>query len=572
MGVLGRTVGGQDEDRSGKVPRPHDAALSFGTNMIDSDNVAELTRSLVRARKNLRMYPDGHPMHEKTINDFCAFMSRVLEDQSYTLRINQYDILHEDSVVYHSRDREESLSLFFFKDGLRELTFLKGMSHEEIKDFLEIISLDFEKVVLDDDIVTLLWERDFQHIRYVVDDAILYEGDAYERDAAEQAKSACVGNGGIIKAFEDVRKGSGSMSGTEVFPLSDEDIRRISEEMENDRSEKATDLVCMLFEMFSLAGGREECEDIARCMKETLNYALTTGCTDAMNRVLNWIRSAEANPSCSREEATAVRMIRTYISSSPFISLLGDVMTSRREMPRELLDELSLSLSAEAVPHLIEVLGESETIPSRRAIIYLLTELGRRDMKSIAARLGDKRWYVVRNVIYVLRRIGDTGAAAYIVHSASHRDTRVRKEAVRALGELGAESSLDALQERMHDEADTVRVAAFAAIGRIGTVQAKKMILAHASTSQFRECSFPEKKELLRVLARWGDSDVVSFLTRMVKRRALFKRARNNETRAAALHSLGIIGDGAARPLIERFRKSGNRLLRAEAQEILNRS
>ncbi|HBH61676.1 MAG TPA: hypothetical protein DDX85_08065, partial [Nitrospiraceae bacterium] len=141
------------------------------TDMTNIEKAKDLINALIKARKNLRMYPVHHPIYEKTVDDFISKMFSCLEVDTIKIRINQYDIYFDDEVIYHSKDKDESLALFFFKDGLREMSFSHGITRNEINEFLRIISLDYEKDVLDDDIVTLLWEEDFQHIKYVVDDA-----------------------------------------------------------------------------------------------------------------------------------------------------------------------------------------------------------------------------------------------------------------------------------------------------------------------------------------------------------------------------------------------------------------
>ena len=49
--------------------------------------------------------------------------------------------------------------MFFFRDGIRELQFRDGLTQQELEEFLKIITLDFEREAVDDDIVTLLWEK-----------------------------------------------------------------------------------------------------------------------------------------------------------------------------------------------------------------------------------------------------------------------------------------------------------------------------------------------------------------------------------------------------------------------------
>ena len=199
-------------------------------------------------------------LNEKTIDVFCLTITADLENGTISLRINQYDILFNGEVVYHSRDRDDSLALFFFKDGLRELSFMKGISRDEIKEFLRIISLDYEKKVLDDDIVTLLWEKDFRNIRYVVDDAFLSEDGSYEQGATEQAKAAAGGGTGIMHAYNSAANMKRT-SAINVLHLTDNDVSNIVREVENDLPEKTRILIQLLFEMFQIAQAKEEYEE-----------------------------------------------------------------------------------------------------------------------------------------------------------------------------------------------------------------------------------------------------------------------------------------------------------------------
>jgi len=64
------------------------------------------------------------------------------------------------------------------------------LSQEELEEFLRLIALDFDRDAVDDDVITLMWEKDFQNIQYVVDEAYLVDADAenYEQVAEEKIK------------------------------------------------------------------------------------------------------------------------------------------------------------------------------------------------------------------------------------------------------------------------------------------------------------------------------------------------------------------------------------------------
>ena len=150
---------------------------------INEENRAakEVIQAILKSKKILRMYPENNPIYVKTLEDaYNKFREFFYYNEELQLKIKQNEIYCGTEQVYNSSEKEDNLALFFFKDGLREITFKKGLTNDEVEAFLTVITLDFDTEVIDDDIVTLFWEKDFQNIQYVVDDAVLADEDDYE--------------------------------------------------------------------------------------------------------------------------------------------------------------------------------------------------------------------------------------------------------------------------------------------------------------------------------------------------------------------------------------------------------
>ncbi len=81
--------------------------------------------------------------------------------------------IYQGKVVYESQDVKESLAFVFFKDGVRELQFSKGLEFREIFDFLNVVRKSDFLNRMEDDLVTLLWEKDFSHITFTTVDEFL---------------------------------------------------------------------------------------------------------------------------------------------------------------------------------------------------------------------------------------------------------------------------------------------------------------------------------------------------------------------------------------------------------------
>lgn len=138
----------------------------------------DILQNIIKAKKTLRMYPKNNPIYVKTLEDLYVRFSDFFHFKGdLRFNIKQHSILYDTEEIYQNPEKDDNLALFFFKDGLRELTFKQSLPQEELEDFMRIIAMDFDKEAVDDDVVTLLWEGNFQNIQYVVDDTFLMDAD-----------------------------------------------------------------------------------------------------------------------------------------------------------------------------------------------------------------------------------------------------------------------------------------------------------------------------------------------------------------------------------------------------------
>lgn len=539
--------------------------------MAETSEIKDLIQTLIKAKKNFRMYPENNPMYKKTVDDMFQAVSRPLEfTEEITLKIRQYEILYDGDVIYENREKDESLALFFFKDGVRELRFKRGINRDEVEDFLEIISLDFENDVLDDDVVTLMWERDFQNISYVVDDSIILEDSGYEEEATSEAREAVGGEEEILRAYEEAF-GIERPSSINIVPLTNNDLKMIIEEIENEPTDKTLLLIKILFEIMYNNENRSDIPEVAEVIKKTLLYSVEHANLETPVYTVKKIKAMLESGEFPSEFNQPLQGILLFINSAQFIKAFGDVMDKGAEFSHEQIISLSKVFSKASIPHLITILGELKNITSRRAVISILTELGREAPEMIARGLADRRWYVVRNIIYILRQIKDRSVLEHLTRCVRHSDRRVRKEAIRALGELGTGEVVNILRDCIDDPDETIRITSIRAIGQIGTALSKKIIQEGIESSSFRDRSFTEKKEYFEALSRWHEKSTIDLILRVLRKSPLFKRAKHDETRAAAAYCAGIMKAKEAEGALMKLRKAKHTLLREHVIGALQR-
>jgi HEAT repeat protein len=530
----------------------------------DIREAKDILQSLVKAKKTLRMYPENNPVYMKTLEDIYArFKSFFDYRDSFTLKIKQNSIYYDSEEIYFSSEKEDNLALFFFKDGLRELTFNKGLLPPELEEFLRIIALDFDREMVDDDVVTLLWEKDFQNIRYLVDEAFLVdlEEEDYERRAEEKAREKVTGVDDLMRAYAD-GFAEEDVKGISVVPLTDKDLQTLVKELERDTSDKLATLVNVIFELIYQSEDKSEIEDTFAFLRDTIKYSMTHGEMPAVVDVMKRAREIIDEPVLTEEGKKYMNMLSAYLGSEEIIALLAEILDSGMELDRRVFGEFIEFLDKSAIEPMVKYLGELKTIHARKNIIDVLIVLGRKDIQAVSKGLSDERWYVVRNIIYILRKIGDRRAIEHLLRTVRHRDVRVRKEVIKALGELGSREVIQTLRECLDDPDMQVRVQAAKAFGSIGSEPAKRILLDKISDKAFREKDFNEKREFFDVLSKWKDTEVFDFLLKTLKVRSFFGRARNHENKACAAFCLGLIGNPDALPALNKLKNSSNKLLR----------
>jgi HEAT repeat protein len=529
----------------------------------DIKEAKDIVQTLLKAKKTLRMYPQNNPVYQKTLEDANdRFRDFFAYNNTLTLKIKQNSILYEDEQVFYSPEKEDNLALFFFKDGLRELTFKKGLSQEELEEFLRLIALDFDREAIDDDVVTLMWEKDFQDIQYVVDEAYLVDADAesYEQAAEEKIKEQVTDVNDLMRAYSDGFTEE-DVKSVSIVPLADSDLQSLVKELEKDSADKIDKLVAILFELVRLAEQKRDFEDIAVYCKDAIAYAMMHGNLTATLDLMKRSHEVIANQTLAEDEKKHMRTLTLFLGSEEVVGSLAEMLDSGVDIEEKVLDEFFGYLEKNAIEPLIKYLGELKTIRARRNVIQALIVLGKKDIQAVSRGLDDQRWYVVRNIIYVLRKIGDRRAIEHLLRTIRHGDIRVRKEGIRTLGELGSREVIPTLRECFSDPDIQIRVATAKAFGHIESEASKRIMLDQITAKEFRDKELDEKKEFFEVLSHWKDQEVFDFLVKVLKSRFFFNRAKLFENQACAALCLGFLGNKDALPVLYAVRDSNNKLV-----------
>lgn len=520
----------------------------------------EVIQAFLRARKTLKLYPANNPIYVKTVEDaFVKLKDYFDHSDKLELKISRNDITVGSEPVFTSDSKEENIALMFFRDGLRGLTFEKDIEPKEYQDFLNILAVDFDSESIEEDMVTLLWEKDFQHIHHKVDENVLVEDEQYEEQAVEKVKEESGGEDNVKQAYADAL---GEDLAMPIAPITIEetDLKVLISEIEKDGADKKGKLIDILFDMVYTSDSLDEFKDVVRIINNAIEFCIRNA--DLKNPITIMKRVAEiVSKTQSADVKKALSGVMIAAGNSEVIKSIGDLLDAKTEVYEADFAEYVGFLGANSIPNLINVLGSLQGISGRKCVINALVSIGKKDINSLVKSLKDDRWYVVRNIIHILRQIGDPRVVDFLVKSVGHEDVRVRKEVIKALGELGGQKAVETVHGFIFDPDPSIRSIAIRALGASGADYGKWAVIERLSDRRIETVPFNEVKEAFEVLSRWKDKDVKEFLTGIIKKNPFFGRAKYSEYKACAVYCMGLVGSQSDIKLLEGLLSSKEKML-----------
>lgn len=534
--------------------------------------VEDAVQGILKAKKLMRIYPPNNPLYMKASTECYDRFKRFMElAGSLTLKVYQNELIFEKERVYHNPNREDNLALFLFKDGIREITFEKGMTQDELEEFLNILSLDLNKEAIDDDIVTLLWERNLDHIKYVVDERLFADEEIEsEFRTYEKIKKNTYTDDSLKKAHTDAL--GAELNILEIrYPINNEDLQNIYTDiktLEKPRTDKlATILLELLYDTKELTTFRE----ISDLIEGLLGYCLINGDFKNASSILDYLKEAIERRLFGTEGVKRLNLVYNSVNKESFVNEVGRVLKTSETIDKDGFIRYVKHLDKSSIPYFLQLIMEGDDIKGKELIIEALVILGRHDIEAIADGLNDERWDVVKDTIHIIGRIGTSGALEHLTRVISHPEEKVRKEAVTVIGNIKHPNVFQYIKLALNDASSSVRITAAEAMGNINIPAAKKVFLSELSKKMFSSKDFEEKKKFYKVITRWTDEDVIEFLTRTLKRRRFWNRKKNNETRACAAYALGIIGTKDSIPLLQKISHTKDKLLKEHCLTAVKR-
>ncbi|MEO2054074.1 MAG: HEAT repeat domain-containing protein [Nitrospira sp.] len=570
---------GEDE----KTPKKEGKGDDVEFNEEEAKSAKEVLQSLAKTAKTLKIYLPNNPVHKKFIEQLVTrLQAHLLSFGPLRLRVKQFELYCSEQVVYENINRLESIAFKLFIDGMREISFLPGIEQDEVLYFLQALGREGDDIEADDDIVTILWEKNLSHIQYVVVESL--QNDAQEMDSCKEMQATRPSQ----QKLESVFKQEGSLSlgklspkvqrkieihSLHLFKLTEEEIVKLKLEMQREEDLNVVgELIGILFDILRIERQVPIFSEILDILDNIFNRLMSRGDLSHAKKVLEFFWEM-LDPSKKLPEPieTLVRNALKNAGNSKKMVLLEPFLnTARPDFNKELFSFMIL-FERNVIPPTIDLLASVKNMKTRRILCDALVELGRMDVGSIISRLKDERWFLVRNLIYVLGKIGDNQIIQAFSRFRKHVEPKVRKEVLHALDAMEDEKARQLMTQFIVDPDQANRIFVIKSLARKGVKEGLAPLKEVISSKAFDSKDFYEKKEYFNAVAMiGGDESVPEMQKHLYFRWTLFRDARKEEKGLCAARALKRIASPLAIEVLQKGGTSRNKAIREACAKALS--
>jgi tetratricopeptide (TPR) repeat protein len=321
-------------------------------------------------------------------------------------------------------------------------------------------------------------------------------------------------------------------------------------------------VVEILFEILALEKEQDPYKDAINYFNKILDALITLGefqkAGDLLKRFYIILKTYQLNE-------WQKEMVQKFIlgaGESQRVELIGKVLEREEGIRLEEVNNFLVLLQRNSLQPLIKLLGELKNSKTRRVLCDSLSEIGKNAIEIIAPFIDDKRWYLVRNITYILGRIGKEQAFPYLQKSFNHNETRVRREAIQALGLIGGPKAVGLLTRALTDIDVRIRAMAAINLGKIGKTSALASLLELVQSKDFAKKDPTEIKAFFDAIGMIGSNEATPVLQDILERKSLFGRGKTDGMRNGAANALAMIGSPEAKAILEEGRDSKDESIR----------
>jgi len=523
--------------------------------------VEELLLALAKAQRAHQLYLPNNPVYQQAIEKLRNLFRTIWEaTDDLFLDVSESELRWEGNPVYSVSNKSESVAWVLFKDGVRSLAFKPGVEQDEIVGFLDVIhrarTLQAED---NDDLLTLLWEKDFQRIQYQFQD-ISADAGTMQLPVEEEIQPAQTSAQAVQRVVEEEAPPRAGIVRTEDFDttlyfLDEREIEFLRAAVQQEYAQDLRrNVLGMLFDVLELQPYPTVRAELISILESFLPYLLGAADFAAVAYVLRESKAVLARArELLQEHRGALEALPGRLSEEQTLSQLLQSLDEATVHPSaEELTELFSELRGEALPTLFAWLPKLATARVRDVVEVAVQRLATANASTVVMAVQSQDPAVALEAIRIAGKLRLQAAVPGLAQALVHAEPVIRVATVQALSEIASPAAVQALEKALDDEDRDVRLASVRVIGLHKSRSALPKIQEVVQGKSVRGADLTEKMAFFEAYGLLVGDAGVHVLDGILNSGGFLKRREDPQTRACAAMALGRVGTPVARKSLEK--------------------
>jgi hypothetical protein len=545
----------------------------------DPQVVDTLMQTLVKGLRATQLYLPNNPVYQQAMLNVRTAFKAVWEGcDELPLTVTESDFVFEKRVVLSQSNRSDSIPWVLFKDGVRAITLKKGVEQDELPRLLTVIHRARQLPAdANDDLLTLLWEQDFQFISYhfvelAAAEAVPLAPTAQPPPAPPEERRRFVEE---ETAEPEPPKGIVSLEDFDstLYFLDDHERTYLQAEVEREYAQDLRgNVLCMLMDLLELQTYSTVRAELISIVQNFLPYLLAVGDFKAVAYVCRELRvvlqrARELLPEQRRE----LEQLPAKLSEpEPLAQLLQSLDEATVHPSEEDLGELFRELRPAALGTILAWLPKLSNQRVRELLYGAAQRLAQAHPGEVTKALETKDEPVLLETVKMVTRLKLPPVAPALGALLGTASPAVKVAAVEALAAIGSPGAMQQLERAVDDPDRDVRIAAVKVLGGRNHRAVLPKVAAAVDGKALRAADLTEKMAFFEAYGTMVGAVGIERLGTMLQSTGGFlKRKEDPETRACAAMALGKIGGPEAKAILQQAAKDKEPLVRNAANRAL---
>lgn len=356
----------------------------------------------------------------------------------------------------------------------------------------------------------------------------------------------------------------------EIFPAAvvDEEITKLLDTISPQVVEMQRSRV--ILELFKLNDSSASKASLKEKLAESITFFLHTGNFAALVQIHKYLLSAEkkADP----ENIPYYRDLLAQFFSPEFME---EVIATLATWGKENLEDIRYLIRTNGnhfLNPLLDRLAEEHNRFLRSFIIDELIEIGRRESpQPYLERLGDKRWYFVRNMIIILRALGTPEVVRALRRLAAHPHPKIRKEITQTLLQYRDPLAETLLLQDIKGQDEERKLNAIALAGFSSSTEIRDNLVFFLQNKGFSHAEIEMKKMAIRSLAAMGDPLSLPALVAILRSTSFLNSRKLAALKLEIIRNMPFFSKPEALDIVNEFITARDKDLSLAAREALKK-